>query len=115
MEVFMFKKLQMGTVLSALTVLSLGFMATVAVAETAKEEVKTTKAKTVKKKVAAKKGKKGARALERFKSMDANKNGSISESEFMAYHKAQFKKKDKNKDGALSKAEISPTLAKLEK
>ena len=111
----MFKKLQMGTVLSALTVLSLGVMATVAVAEPVKDDVKTTKEKTVKKKTTSKKAKKGARALERFKSMDANKNGSISESEFVAYHKAQFKKKDKNQDGQLSKEEISPTLAKLKK
>lgn len=137
----MFKKIQTGTILSALTVLSLGVMATVAVAEPAKEVVSKTTTKTVTKanadtkakvatkttvvkktvkkpatkKVSGKKAKKGSRALERFKAMDSNKNGTISEGEFIAFHKAQFKKKDKNKDSKLTKAEVSPTLAKMKK
>ena len=111
----MLKKVQFSTVLSALTVLSLGIMATVAVAEPVQDSVSQKIEKPVKKKVAAKKIKKGARALGRFKAMDQNNNGAISNKEFVAYHKAQFQKKDKNKDGKLSKAELSPTLAKLKK
>ena len=50
-----------------------------------------------------------------MKQMDENKDGKVSEEEFLKPNKAQFKHMDKNGDGGIDKAEVDAFAEEMKK